>query len=315
MNLRYLDLLLKDKKDLLHLQDILSKTGRCCTAVEKGMNLADVLDSSNLESLKKTWGSSEGETGVQVLLKIALSQYESQSLTIRVPIDDKKKIGFLFKTLGGWRQFDVVLSFFHLGIHLNKKDPFLLVNPQRAEHWQKLREIPEGTLVSFFVKTKAGKRSTSQEKLACDRIRSVFELVQNQNDFELPSQPKPVPQRKSKPAPSIYVKKKQPVYSEEDGPVLTTEVVISKLDTFVHAGNAHLITGHLDEYSGLVKLFVYRGGKVPVQLDADSIWSAEIRNGEKVIYEFFGPRPSDEFVKDLIQKTNKYTQMDKVANE
>ena len=62
-------------------------------------------------------------------------------------------------------------------------------------------------------------------------------------------------------------------------------------------------------------MFVLRGRKVSVQLDPDSIWGLEIRNGERVVYDFYGPTPTEEFVKELASKTNKYTQMDKVANE
>ena len=96
---------------------------------------------------------------------------------------------------------------------------------------------------------------------------------------------------------------------------LSFEIVINKMDTFIHAGNAQLIVGHLGKYPGRVEMFVMRGQKFPVQLDPDSIWGVEIRNGERVVYDFYGPKPSDEFVKELAAKTNKYTQMDKVANE
>jgi hypothetical protein len=98
-------------------------------------------------------------------------------------------------------------------------------------------------------------------------------------------------------------------------PSYSFQVVVNKIDTFIHAGNAHLIMSHLAKYSGQVKMAVLREKKVNVQMDSDSIWSAEIRNGERVVYDFFGPPPSDDFVKELMSKTNKYTQMDKVANE
>ena len=57
------------------------------------------------------------------------------------------------------------------------------------------------------------------------------------------------------------------------------------------------------------------GAKKKVSLDADSIWSAEIRNGETVLFEFFGPQPVPRLLKELARSVNKYTQMDKVANE
>lgn len=106
-----------------------------------------------------------------------------------------------------------------------------------------------------------------------------------------------------------------PAIDTSGEPVQVLRIVINKMDTFVHAGNAHLITGHLHGYAGKVMMYVLRPEKQRVQMDADSIWSAEIRNGETVLFEFFGPKPDDAFVKELAKKTNKYTQMDKVANE
>jgi len=91
------------------------------------------------------------------------------------------------------------------------------------------------------------------------------------------------------------------------------KVLVNKMDTFVHAGNAHLICQQIKEYPGRITMSVLRAEKKGVSLDPDTIWSAEIRNGETVLYEFYGPVPAEDFVKELAKKTNKYTQMDKLA--
>ena len=48
---------------------------------------------------------------------------------------------------------------------------------------------------------------------------------------------------------------------------------------------------------------VIRDRVYPIPLDADLIWSKEIRNGETVVYEFYGPSPTEEFLKELFAKT------------
>ena len=61
-------------------------------------------------------------------------------------------------------------------------------------------------------------------------------------------------------------------------------------------------------------MYVLRDKKEKVPLDVDSIWSKEIRNGETVKFEFFGDAPSEEFLKELANIVNAYTQMDKLAS-
>jgi hypothetical protein len=106
----------------------------------------------------------------------------------------------------------------------------------------------------------------------------------------------------------------RPTSGAPSGPVsFSFKVLVNKMDTFVHAGNAHLICEHIKGYPGRIVMSVLRAEKKAVSLDSDSIWSAEIRNGETVLYEFYGPVPAEDFVKELAKKTNKYTQMDKLA--
>jgi hypothetical protein len=248
-------------------------------------------------------------------LKLALGTYLSKSFSVNALIEGSKKMAFLFRTLGGWKQFDCVFVVY-------TQQGILLVNPQRKDHWEILEKIPAGTLVTVYLQTTQGKRSKAQEALALDRIQSVFELVQVRNDLH-DQLPTPVIQMKNPPRPSPSPAKPKshlPSRSSQFNRgsqklAMSFRVVINKMDTFVHAGNAQLIVSHLAEYPGRVELYVLRPEKKKIQLDADSIWSAEIRNGETVYYEFFGPQPTEEFVKALASKTNKYTQMDKIANE
>jgi hypothetical protein len=341
--LRHLDHCLTDRGSIAQLKGILDKIDKCCQALERNHNLADILqDPTNAESLQKLFGEEGHEIGVQLVLKIALRDYEIRSFSITAPVDGDRKIDFLFKTLGGWKQFDAVFTF----QNQNKPgSPITIVNPRQREHWDELETIPEGTLVTIYVRTAALKRSRPQEKLAAERYQAVFDVVQSRADLQDTSFPAPVVQMnphvrengsangqangngsteaKAAPAPARKVARpttprvssfaRRPSVSTSGPPAFSFQLVINKMDTFVHAGNAQMIVNHVQDYQGRVMMYVIRAERKPVQLDADSIWGAEIRNGETVLYEFFGPKPTDEFVKELAKKTNKYTQMDKMA--
>jgi hypothetical protein len=314
--LRHLDPFLTGRESLSQLRRVLDKIEKCCTALDHQLNLADVVqDKSNYQSLLKLFSEDGIEIGLQLITRLALEEYRSCSLTLKYEISGEKKLDFLFRSLGGWKQFDAVLSFWSPG-------SLLLINPRRKAHWQNLGKLLPGTLITAHFKTCLGKRSLSQEDLAIERVKAVFELIQVRNDLH-ESLPAPViqlgPEEPKKPvykprvAPSYFAKPSRSAIPKE--PSMSFRVVINKMDTFVHAGNAHLIVTHLAEYPGKVEMFVVREKKTRVQLDADSIWGAEIRNGETVVFEFFGPKPHEDYVKSLANKTNKYTQMDKIANE
>jgi hypothetical protein len=190
-----------------------------------------------------------------------------------------------------------------------------VLNPQNQSHWRKIEKLPAGTLVTLYFKSTSAKRSRSQEELAIERLMAVFDVVQMES---LPSFQTQTERKK----PVLRTKPSSPVFQLKGQAGLPTktlsmsfQMVVSKMDTFIHAGNAHLIVSHLSNYPGRVEMFVIRGKKSKVQVDADSIWGAEIRNGETIVFEFYGPKPAEEYVRALVNKANKYTQMDKVANE
>lgn len=328
-----------DRASVAKLRSIVERIEKCCAALERKLNLADVLhDDVNYHAITKTFGQDDLDVGVQLLLKVALEGYETTSFTLHSEIQGQKKTQFIYRFVGAWKQFDTVVAVTYP--RGQGRRPVELINPLKQQHWGALESLPAGTLVTVFLKTAQGKRSQSQERLALDRFKAVFETVQNRA-AQLDAQPAPVVQLERKGSPHarqtarpststakrpVSSAKRAPLPSIRSGfknhaptggttPVLSFKVVINKMDTFVHAGNAQLILGHLREYQGRVQLFVLRGEKKSVQLDADSIWGAEIRNGETVLFEFFGPNPPDEFVKELAKKVNKYTQMDKLAHE
>lgn len=341
MGLHHLDHCLHDRDDLTRLSAVLKKVDRCCQAVDGGMNLAEVIrDPKNYQSLVKTFGGYEFDVGLQLLLKLSLHGHTSRSFTVNHSIRGERKIGFIYRTVGAWHQFDAVMT-----LQIPRPEggfTVIPINSTNSDHWNELDEIPEGTLVTVYLRTIEGKRRRSQERLACERYQAVLDTVQHESDEMYANQApiaqiqrreaqakqparKPAPQQPAQPAP----RKKDPVPSKAPSifeqrralmsavgsttPASTFKVVINKMDTFVHAGNAHLIITHLRDYQGRVDLYVLRGEKKKVQLDADSVWGAEIRNGETVQYEFFGPEPDEDFLKELANKTNKYTQMDKIA--
>jgi hypothetical protein len=320
LNLNYLDACLPDIESLYHLQSALKVIERCCHGATKNVNLGDILhDPSNQKALLNAFGTEGYETGLQILLRLALGNYAVKSITLFKEISGKQKLGFLHRALGGWRGFELILS---LQFEPTTAKPMILLNPKKTTHWQNLELLPEGTLCTLYLRSD-NKKSATQEKLAVERFEAVMDFLQDEADT-LEAAPAPVVQlhRNRKPAPSqssgkVSAWKKKPAggTAKLSTPTSTLKVVVNKLDTFVHAGNAQMITSHLSGYGGTVKFFVSRGEKKAVSLDPDSIWSAEIRNGETVLFEFFGPPPAEDFLKELAKKVNKYSQMDKVVNE
>ncbi len=322
-NLRLLDQYLMSRDSVNQLRLILNKLDKCCLAVEKNLNLADVLsDQANFNSLREIFGDENISIGLQLILKVSLADFVITSFSINSEIGSRKKIDFLHHTVGGWKQFDMILC-------LNTSDSITIVNPKNREHWKNLESIPRGTLASVFIRTVSCKRNLSQEKIACERFKAAFSLVQSRNDlqekaFTPVAWSSQTPEATSHPQnlktrPEIRKSRfsfgSARAKNSTDKLSLSFQVVINKTDTFVHAGNAHLIMSHASSYLGRIEMFVMRGNKTPILLEPDSIWSAEIRNGETVVFDFYGDKPSDDFVKELLNRTNKYTQMDKVANE
>ncbi|MCC7442533.1 MAG: hypothetical protein IT285_12925 [Bdellovibrionales bacterium] len=350
MSLRFLDHCLTDGAGLVQLRQALERIEKCRTAVGKGVNLADVLsDAANQQSLAGVFGESEFDVGLQLCLRFGLESHVAACFTLTQPIDGRRKLDFIHRTVGGWQQFDAVIS-----LCLPESEghhSMVLVNPTRAEHWQNLDAIPAGTVVTIYVRGARGANS-ADDRLALSRYQAVFETVQHISDaaeteplpsvrFQEPAAPAaaaprtsaaPAPASKqAAPAPaangagrarrkpvastvSVNVKRSYAPSGAPTGtPSFAFKVLINKMDTFVHAGNAQLICAHIKDYPGRIVMSALRAEKKAVSMDPDSIWSAEIRNGETVIFEFFGPVPSEEFVKELAKKVNKYTQMDKLA--
>jgi hypothetical protein len=316
LNLTYLDACLSDREGLKSLQSALNVIERCCQGSDKKVNLGDILqDPANETALLNAFGTDGYRTGLQILLRLALENHAAKSVTIAKEISGKQKLGFLHRALGGWKGFHLVLCF-----QFESAAPrsILLLNPKKSHHWNSIPALPEGTLCTLYLRSES-KKSTTQEKLAVERFEAVMDFLQNEAEA-LEKAPAPVVQlhrdRKATEKQSAWKNRAAGKKTARlSAPTSTLKVVINKLDTFVHAGNAQLITSHLSGYGGTVKFFVSRGEKKAVSLDPDSIWSAEIRNGETVLFEFFGPPPAEDFLKELAKKVNKYSQMDKVANE
>lgn len=331
--LRFLDPVVRTPSDLTRLRGVMERADKIVTAVGKGMNLGDILgDAANVESIARATGADGLEEALMLIARLALDHYRVRTVTVRRPIDGQKKFDFIHRATSGWKQF-------HATLVVRRQTPNGVVldifNPARADCWQDQEAFTEGTQMTIALRM-TGARVNAQEDLALDRWEAVLDAVQD-NGEHLERTPMPALEiksaattptavRKTTPARPAATAARKPAASAwgnsttrhgavSGPPVLAFKVVINKMDTFVHAGNAHLIITHMRDYAGTVKLYVMRGAKHPVQLDADSIWGAEIRNGETVLFEFFGPQPAEEFVKELGKRVNKYTQMDKIANE
>jgi len=105
---------------------------------------------------------------------------------------------------------------------------------------------------------------------------------------------------------------------ESQKPAFSFTVVVNKGDIIVHAGNADSILKLLKIYDGTVQMFVLRpdfdSDRIRLEMNSDDIWARAIRNGEKILFNFYGPIPTQEFLRELSIQVNKYTQMDKMAN-
>lgn len=325
LDLHCLDRCLADAGQLRELIAVLQRIEKCCAGVEHRHNLADIVhDPANRDVLLAAFQGGSAPVGIQLLAKVALSGYSSRSLTLRKPISGRKKVDFCYRTLGAWTQFESVLA-------LQFPDPEhlpVLLNPKRPAHWQQLAEIPVDSLCTLYLKDRNPKRQLSQEAIALDRFEALMTMLEEQ-DEPAKLEPAPVVELRARAAKTEKAHAAAPAKASPaaqkgasrfwgatgeslGAPSATLKVVINKIDTFLHAGNAQLITSHITSYAGRVRFYVLRGEKKLVSLDPDSIWSAEIRNGESVLFEFFGSRPSNDFLKELAKKVNKYCQMDKV---
>jgi hypothetical protein len=174
----------------------------------------------------------------------------------------------------------------------------ILINPASRLHWSRLRRIPAGTLVTAFIPKDSMNDNFNKKKMHLKEVKKIFNVIQcNLKHLE---------------------EEWSLLESTQKGvqvPSFSLEVGINKTDTLIHSGNAQLIVNHIEKYSGNVAMFVLRGQREAVSIDIDSIWTKEIRNGEVVVFDFFGPKPKDDFIRDLKFKINKYTQMDKIAND
>jgi hypothetical protein len=322
-NLIFLDQCLVDGESLIRYTKILDRINKCCLAIKQNMNLADICnEQGNFEALARIFGQDEVDVGFQILVKLALSDHSCRSFSLNKDIQDPKKLLFIQKQVSAWRQFDTVLTFQIPA--LPPSESFLLINPLKQIHWKNIKNLAKGTLISVYVKMTGKSRSYSQEILAAEKYFTIFDMIQNRTSLEVDAMPvvqlnRETPHAPPRPKPAMRQSTAPRMGSAMPGqipadakPVASTKVVVNKIDVMIHAGNAQLILAHCKDYPGRVVLYVQREVKKKIQLDADSIWSAEIRNGETVIFEFFGPQPSDEFLKDLAKRVNKYTQMDKI---
>jgi hypothetical protein len=330
--IKYLDQSIRDFDDLERAHKILQKVRRCREGVEQGYNLAEIIGGRSNEQMFAELFGEELDSGYEFLTRKVLLDYETTSVTIHNEISEDKKLVYIYRNMKTWKQFDWVFSV----LHKTTDDIFFkVINPQESDDWKDLGEIPEGSVINIFIKNKKGSNDDPKLQQALHKCVHLLDSIQDVNESHVfgvedehvdkiydlnrkrnierktggsieKARPKKKAKRKATPRRSAAKRGLKKLMGE-------ASVVINKQDTFVHAGNAQLILGHCKKYDGRVEMFVMRGDREKVLMDADSIWAKEIRNGEEVIYEFHGfEKPSEEFVSELLEITNKYTQMDKM---
>src|SRR6478735_7233246 len=135
LDLCYLDQYLQDRESLKQLRTILDKVEKCCSALDRKLNLAEVLeDPANSKSLRELFGDDGFMTGIQLILKMALSDYRHGSYVTDQDIDGKKRLDFLYHSVGGWKQFDMVALFLNTTTRFSQEGfesrTVQLVNPR-----------------------------------------------------------------------------------------------------------------------------------------------------------------------------------------
>lgn len=315
--LKSLNLGITNIEDIELIHKTTAKILQCKNAIENEVNIGDILqDDDNYEALKELF-KSEYHSGIELILKTSLENNHMYSFNIDNEIDGEKKLEYFYRSVGGWKDFNITISLY------NPKDTEIIrvINPRRRQHWHNLLSITAGTVITLFLAPIRANANQRDINLACERYKAIFDYIQNSTE----DWSKSINGRFSKSKQSTNNEKKKDVKPRAQRTVVEIEdysnnlvksinFIISKIDTFIHAGNARLIVNHIREYKGIVKMFVLRGEKTPVRLDADTIWAKEIRNGETVVYDFYGKEvPSDSFLKELIIATNKYTQQDKLV--
>ncbi|WP_141735760.1 hypothetical protein [Oligoflexus tunisiensis] len=297
----------KTTDDLNKLIAGLQKISRCCEGIKQGLSLGDIVnDPQNRKSLVSLFDKQLP----QALLAIA--NYSLQDQTQASSVLNKgiraHRGSYLYRALGGWKQFQITLVC--TIVDDDGRFDVRLINAASRSDWERMQDLPAGTLVSVYLKTVKGEGTLAQESSALERVIELLDAVQ----FIPDEKPEFKPEQKA-------ARTRQNVHNRSNGvsidmttPVYSFDVKVNKLDTFVHAGNANLIARVIRQYPGQVTMTVIRENIEKVTVNSDSIWAASIRNGETIRYEFFGPQPPHEdFVKELAQATNKYTQMDKVG--
>lgn len=303
-NYGYLLMLMEDRGDIQSIIKIAQTLDHLCGLVQgERENLADIIYSKKYFSSISSLFNGNIYLAIKLLCRVCLVDYTKRSISLDRQIDD---VSFLHDIIGKWNLFDMVISF--------EKDDLLLVNPSSGASRGKLDRIEPATSVNVYLTGR--KKSHPREKEALELIVGFFlegvDTVCTDGREVLFSEyivdKKPAPPPEETPM-ELW---RAPPKKERGRLSISLKVLINKIDTFVHAGNADLIVECLSDYEGEAEMFVLRGGnKVPVMLNADDIWAKEIRNSEKVQFDFYGPKPSEGLLNKLYQSVNKYTQLDK----
>ncbi|MBN1115332.1 MAG: hypothetical protein JXA66_08330 [Oligoflexia bacterium] len=323
--LSYLDLCVNSPEDIKSLRPVIERIDRCCEAVKGNMNLADILnDPKNMQSITSILNRNELVAGMLIILNTAMHDYEKFSFNTELGIQGEKKFEAFYRARLIFEKFDSVIC---IQVPEQYGYSIRLVNPQIRRHWTQLEIIPEGSIVTLYVKTSYGERDKKQEQSAGKVLKVLFETMQHApSEEELENHNNVIDMKSYKKTRCVKNgnSSQTPIFKKiingncirpDEVPVSSLKVTVNKIDTVVHAGNAHLIIECLKGFDGRVLMFVLRGAKEKVLLNVDSIWAKEIRNGETVLFEFYDVCPDNELLKELAQAVNMYTQMDKIAHQ
>ena len=79
----------------------------------------------------------------------------------------------------------------------------ILLNPLNLSHWESITNIPEGCLITCFIKSHSQHPSSAEEDEVLMRIRSIFEVAQEKTNVDKESETPSTAKKQSQTPPAV----------------------------------------------------------------------------------------------------------------
>lgn len=262
-------LVLRDEASSRQVATVLDKILKLKGFVDRGHNIGDLLaNPDNSRSLQEAFGP-DWSGGLRFAAQIALNDYACESLGLVPRAIDGVRVA---KDLAALTSLDVALSW-------DDGKSFRLINPRIGAQWKDWPAAGPEICVGLFVKCRSPLAKDEARRKQAEGLALMRSSLLQSLGAGGPGA--------GAAAPFEY------------------RVIVDKLDGLVHAGNANLVIEHLKTYAGRVRMFVQRDKREEMILQYDSIWSANIRNGEPVLFVFFDGKPEPGYLTELARHLNK----------